>query len=463
MSMPDDIGSLFTISVYVEAMLGLLLLYIWAQNPDINAVAWWGCAHLLRSGSIALFEMFGSLPDTITIDVVNAMLLISFALTWTGARLFGGRNVSLVFLFEGTIIWLIAGQMPGISESATARSLLSSGIVAAYTWFAGIELWRNNQRALVSRLPAAFMLWAQGVLFLMHTPYTVTMLRGTGAERVFGSVWLTVLSSQALLFTIAIALLLVALAKERAAYLQNTAPFLDPLTGIWNRYGFVAENNRLMQTTGRGLEDAAVLLIHIDNLGAINEGWGHLLGHRALEILAAIVKAVIRSSDLVGRLDNDKFAVVLYGVPRDRALAIADRIKSAFAEQAAIIAGQPVGATLSIGVVPHQGPMAALTELLWMAHRALSRAKESGRDRIEMLDPTYFLLPVIVALLFLNPRAATASSVPSHELGDAKENWGAQPPPNCRGEYPQLEFTVGRLSPAYPLIDSVLGECYKMY
>jgi len=37
--MPDDIGSLFTISVYVEAMLGLLLLYIWAQNTDIKAVA----------------------------------------------------------------------------------------------------------------------------------------------------------------------------------------------------------------------------------------------------------------------------------------------------------------------------------------------------------------------------------------------------------------------------------------
>ena len=196
---------------------------------------------------------------------------------------------------------------------------------------------------------------------------------------------------QALLFTIAIAFLLSALAKERAAQVQNTAPLLDPLTGIWNRHGFIAENNRLLQTSGRDCEVAAVLLIHVDNFNAISEGWGHLLGHRALEILATTVKAVIRSSDLVGRLDDDKFAVVLYGAQRERALAIAERIKSAFAEQAAVIAGQPVGATLSIGLVPHEGPMAALTELLWMAHRALSRANESGRNRIEMLDPSQFL------------------------------------------------------------------------
>ena len=44
--MPEDISALFTVSVYVEAMLGLLLLYTWVQKPEIRAVAWWGSAHL---------------------------------------------------------------------------------------------------------------------------------------------------------------------------------------------------------------------------------------------------------------------------------------------------------------------------------------------------------------------------------------------------------------------------------
>jgi hypothetical protein len=54
-----DVNTLFLITVYVEAMLGLLLLFAWVQNSGIHAVAWWGCAHLLRAGSIALFGMYG--------------------------------------------------------------------------------------------------------------------------------------------------------------------------------------------------------------------------------------------------------------------------------------------------------------------------------------------------------------------------------------------------------------------
>src|ERR1700689_1297041 len=99
--MNEDVGALFTVSVYVEAMLGLLLLLTWVQNVEIKAVAWWGSAHLLRAGSIALFGTYGELPDPITIDLANAILLTSFAVTWSGARLFGGRRVNLVFVFEG--------------------------------------------------------------------------------------------------------------------------------------------------------------------------------------------------------------------------------------------------------------------------------------------------------------------------------------------------------------------------
>ena len=106
--MPADVSALFTVSVYVEAMLGLLLLFTWVQNTDIKAVAWWGSAHLLRAGSITLFGMFGGLPNAITIDLANAILLTSFAVTWTGTRLFRGQDVNYIFVFEGAFIWLVA-------------------------------------------------------------------------------------------------------------------------------------------------------------------------------------------------------------------------------------------------------------------------------------------------------------------------------------------------------------------
>src|ERR1700691_6169506 len=110
--MPEDVSALFTASVYVESMLGLLLLFTWVQNLEIKAVAWWGSAHLLRAASIALFGMYGEFPDIVTINFANAILLTSFAVTWSGARVFGGHRVNLIFVFEGPFIWLCACRMP---------------------------------------------------------------------------------------------------------------------------------------------------------------------------------------------------------------------------------------------------------------------------------------------------------------------------------------------------------------
>ncbi len=63
----------------------------------------------------------------------------------------------------------------------------------------------------------------------------------------FASVWLTVLSFEALLFTIAIAFILLAMAKERTEYRHKTAAMIDPLTGIANRRAFLHEGAELMK------------------------------------------------------------------------------------------------------------------------------------------------------------------------------------------------------------------------
>src|SRR3984893_6800381 len=120
--MPADISALFTVSVYIEAMLGLLLLYTWVQKPEIGAVAWWGSAHLLCAGSITLFGMFERLPDVLTVDVAYAILLASFARTWAGTRQFGGRPTKIVIVLAGPIVWQIALQMPEMAKSDALRS-----------------------------------------------------------------------------------------------------------------------------------------------------------------------------------------------------------------------------------------------------------------------------------------------------------------------------------------------------
>src|SRR3974390_3509139 len=89
-----DVNTLYLVTVYVESLLGLLLLFAWVQNTEIHAVAWWASAHFLGAASLTLFGAYGQMPDAVTTDLANAILLTSFAATWTGARLFAGRRLS---------------------------------------------------------------------------------------------------------------------------------------------------------------------------------------------------------------------------------------------------------------------------------------------------------------------------------------------------------------------------------
>jgi hypothetical protein len=280
-----DINTLFLVTIYVEAILGLLLLFAWVQNAQITAVAWWGCAHLLRASSVVLFGMYGSVSDAISIDLANAILLLSFAITWSGARVFDGRPPLPMYIVAGPVAWLIVAHLPSFAE-IEIRVLVASGIVTAYTWLAAYEFWRGRSEPLVSRWPAIFMLFAHGSLFLLRTPLAAILPWTPADSDVFDSVWLTVLSFEALLFTIAIAFIFLAMAKERTEYRHKTAAMVDPLTGIANRRSFLHEGNELMKRHAGDARPAAVLLIDLDHFKSINDRFGHAIGDRVLQVFA---------------------------------------------------------------------------------------------------------------------------------------------------------------------------------
>ena len=238
-----DVNTLFLVTIYVEALLGLLLLFAWVQNTQIQAVAWWGFAHLMRAGSIALFGTFGSASDLVSIDLANAVLFLSFGVTWTGARVFDHRSVLPVYLFAGPLLWFVLSRLPAFAGDLDLRALLSCGIISTYTWLAAYEFWRGRSEALLSRWPAIFILFAHGSLFLLRTPLAA-MLPWLPAGSVAGSVWLIAMSFEALLSTVAIAFILLAMAKERTEYQLRIAAMVDPLTGIANRRSFLQEIGR---------------------------------------------------------------------------------------------------------------------------------------------------------------------------------------------------------------------------
>jgi diguanylate cyclase (GGDEF)-like protein len=377
-----DVNTLFLVTIYVEAILGLLLLFAWVQNTAIYAVAWWGFADLLRAASVMLFGMYGSVSDLISIDLASAILFTAFAVTWTGARVFDHRKPKWILLFGGAGLWLVLCRIPAIQGSWDLRLLFSSGIITAYTWATAYEFWRGRSEPLVSRWPAIFMFFAHGALYLLRTPFGA-MLAPVN-NQVFASVWITVLSFEALLFTIAIAFILLAMAKERTEHRHKTASLIDPLTGIANRRAFLQDAEAQLKRQMVEPRPMAVLLLDLDNFKGINDRFGHAIGDRVLQMFAEVGSGCMRRYDIFGRLGGEEFAALLVDTSRERALAVAEEIRSSFVEVTGVVEGKPVVATVSIGVVISYDAVLDLSALLAQADHALYRAKDNGRNRIEI-------------------------------------------------------------------------------
>jgi diguanylate cyclase (GGDEF)-like protein len=329
-----------------------------------------------------LFGKYGSVSDLISIDLANAILFTAFAVTWTGARVFDHRKPNWILLFAGAALWLALSRIPAIQNSWDLRMLLSSGIITAYTWATAYEFWRGRSEPLVSRWPAIFMFFAHGALYLLRTPFGA-MLAPVNSQ-VFASVWITVLSFEALLFTIAIAFILLAMAKERTEHRHKTASLIDPLTGIANRRAFLQDAEAQLKRQMTEPRPMAVLLLDLDNFKSINDRFGHAIGDRVLQMFAEVGSGCMRRFDIFGRLGGEEFAALLVDTSRERALAVAEQIRSSFVEVTGMVEGKPVVATVSIGVVISYDAVLDLSALLAQADHALYRAKDNGRNRIEI-------------------------------------------------------------------------------
>jgi diguanylate cyclase (GGDEF)-like protein len=345
-------------------------------------VAWWGFADLMRAASIMLFGKYGSVSDLISIDLANAILFTAFAVTWTGARVFDHRKPNWILLFAGAALWLGLSRIPAVQGSWDLRMLLSSGIITAYTWATAYEFWRGRSEPLVSRWPAIFMFFAHGALYLLRTPFG-SMLAPVN-NQIFASVWITVLSFEALLFTIAVAFILLAMAKERTEYRHKTDSLIDPLTGIANRRAFLQDAEVQLKRQMTEPRPMAVLLLDLDNFKSINDRFGHAIGDRVLQMFAEVGSGCMRRFDIFGRLGGEEFAALLVDTSRERALAVAEQIRASFVEVTGMVDGKPVLATVSIGVVISYDAVLDLSALLAQADHALYRAKDNGRNRIEM-------------------------------------------------------------------------------
>jgi diguanylate cyclase (GGDEF)-like protein len=162
----------------------------------------------------------------------------------------------------------------------------------------------------------------------------------------------------------------------------------DALTGLPNRRQLdedMAGNLAQLADSGR---NAAVAMVDIDHFKRFNDDYGHRVGDVTLQKVAAVLRSAVRDNDHVYRYGGEEFLVVFADTPASDAVIVADRLR--LAVEAAPLSGEdlePVGpVTISIGLalIPEHGT--DVEALISLADKAMYKAKESGRNRVEVWD-----------------------------------------------------------------------------
>jgi len=157
----------------------------------------------------------------------------------------------------------------------------------------------------------------------------------------------------------------------------------DFLTGVYNRRYFYDDMNEYVAYAEERAEPYAVAMLDIDHFKQINDTYGHDGGDKALKTLAKKLIDETKKGDLVARFGGEEFCIVLKNVSNEEAVKFFVNLRASIANCKVQLKKEQIKFTVSIGVAFSRSDY-RLDELLELADEALYRAKENGRNRVEI-------------------------------------------------------------------------------
>ncbi|RMD48179.1 MAG: GGDEF domain-containing protein [Alphaproteobacteria bacterium] len=188
----------------------------------------------------------------------------------------------------------------------------------------------------------------------------------------------------------------------------------DPLTGLYNRRHMGETLRRLIERSRRNEEPVSVLAIDVDHFKRFNDNHGHDAGDLVLRAVAEVLDAAADGDAIACRPGGEEFTLVLPGLDTRAAAELAERIRSEVAALSIRYGDHTLPRiTISVGVATAPEHGLTVADLLSAADAALYRAKDSGRDRVE------------IACTDAPPAAGSVTALPKRQ--------GAAPAPAAAG------------------------------
>jgi diguanylate cyclase (GGDEF)-like protein len=159
----------------------------------------------------------------------------------------------------------------------------------------------------------------------------------------------------------------------------------DPLTGLPNRRQLAEDiANHYENLDAGGM--AAVAMIDVDKFKTVNDEYGHRVGDVSLQKIASVIRNAMREGDMVYRYGGEEFVAIFKGATGQDAYAAAERLRTAV-ETTPITGDQletvsPITISIGLALMPDHGT--DINHLIEKADRAMYRAKDAGRNRVEV-------------------------------------------------------------------------------
>jgi diguanylate cyclase (GGDEF)-like protein len=170
--------------------------------------------------------------------------------------------------------------------------------------------------------------------------------------------------------------------------LLETLSVTDVLTGLANRRRLMTRLEEEVARARRYKTPLSVVMIDIDHFKQVNDEHGHAMGDEVLRNIGAMLKGGVRTTDLAARYGGEELTLVLPHTDIPAAVLVAENLRERFAELEHRLDEVTVKKTVSMGVAARdgQGVVPSAEDLLKHADEALYRAKQNGRNRVEVAE-----------------------------------------------------------------------------
>ncbi|MEQ1756835.1 MAG: GGDEF domain-containing protein [Vicinamibacterales bacterium] len=161
----------------------------------------------------------------------------------------------------------------------------------------------------------------------------------------------------------------------------------DPLTTCFTRKHALDMIDGELRRARRAHHVVTLVMFDIDEFKKINDRYGHLCGDAVLASVGQRMSAVLRSSDVKCRYGGDEFLVLLPDTPVTGAHRVAENLRRELEERPVKWHDDAIVVTASFGIAEMRDAEVEVEGLVARADAALYRAKQGGRNRIEVADP----------------------------------------------------------------------------